>query len=132
MMGARIRKVPVLKGEITRLLALIQCRFGVDYWEEVISFHAIGGWVADYVVGHISIGSGYGHSGAVRLGATAGTIGTADIFSQPGQGSNNINGPLSPELPRQSSTRPSRWQLPLAAAWRSGRTTRQAFGSMTE
>ena len=64
--------------------------------------------------------------------ATAGTIGTADVFSQPGQGSNNINGPLSPELPRQSSTRPSRWQLPLAAAWISGRTTRQAFGSMTE
>ena len=64
--------------------------------------------------------------------ATAGTIGTADIFSQPGQGSNNINGPLSPELPRQSSTRPSRWQPPLAAAWISGRTTRQAFGSMTE
>src|ERR1022692_3552456 len=72
MMGARIRKVPVLKGEITRLLALIQCRFGVDYWEEVISFHAIGGWVADYVVGHISIGSGYGHSGAVRLGGHRG------------------------------------------------------------
>ena len=40
--------------------------------------------------------------------------------------------PLSPELPRQSSTRPSRWQPPLAAAWISGRTTRQAFGSMTE
>src|ERR1039458_7826619 len=42
--------------------------------------------------------------------ATAGTIRTADIFSQPGQGSNDINGPLSPELPRQSSTRPSRRQ----------------------
>src|ERR1017187_554992 len=104
MMGAWIRKVPVLKGEITRLLALIQCRFGVDYWEEVISFHAIR-WL-----GRGLCGWAYRY----RLWLRA--------FRRSSAGGHCGNGRhLQPA-----------WQPPLAAAWISGRTTRRAFGSITE